>query len=525
MPGVEVRLVDPVTGDDVEAAGEGEGDAEGEVWVRGPGLMAGYHNQPEATAAALKDGWYRTGDLGRRVEHGHLLVTGRVSELIIRGGENIHPTEIEQELLHCPGVADAVVVGKPHQFLGEVPVAFVVPSPEGLDVRAVLADCRARLADYKVPVEIHETAAVPRTASGKMARHLVDRGPAQPVAEPAPAAPAVTADALREMVLAETNALCGQQPYGHPEAERPFAERSFIDLGLTSIGAVTLSERLGKATGLRLPTTLVFDHPTPEAVVRHLRAALASPPAASDLSGTPADVSGAAAGPGTYADDDPVVIVAMACRYPGDVDSPEDLWHLVSEGRDAVSDFPVDRGWDLTALYDPDADRLGTSYARSGGFRYRAGEFDAGLFGISPREALAIDPQQRLLLESSWELLERAGIDPVSLRGSDTGVFVGVMYDDYANRLDVHELEAHLGLGSAGSVASGRISYTYGWPATRRHHRRQRANVNTTANSRPSTRHRQPCTSSLAFRAADWRDVRTLRSVLSASAACRLLGC
>ncbi|MFE7271602.1 SDR family NAD(P)-dependent oxidoreductase [Streptomyces sp. NPDC057623] len=462
VPGVDLRLVDPGSGADVPDG------AEGEVWVRGPGLMTGYHEQPEATAAALRDGWYRTGDLGRRVEHGHLRLTGRVSELIIRGGENIHPTEIEQALAQCPGVLDAVVVGAPHDVLGEVPVAFVVPGPGGMDARRVLAECRTLLADHKVPTEIREIAAVPRTASGKIARHqLAAPAQAAPVAAATPhaARPARTAlrerllslsrddqeRALRETVLTETAEVCRHAPGELPDADSPF-----VDVGLTSVGVVGLVERLGALTGLSLPPTLVFDHPTPAAVARYLRAAL--------FEGEPVGQS-PAQGERNRASlqDDPIAIVAMGCRYPGDVESPEDLWELVARGRDAISEFPTDRGWDLEALYDPDPDRVGTSYTRHGGFLHRAGEFDAGLFGISPREALATDPQQRLLLETSWEVWERAGIDPASLRESDTGVFVGVMYGDYAGRLTgPHELEAQLGLGSTGSVASGRISYAYG---------------------------------------------------------------
>ncbi|MFE6617905.1 SDR family NAD(P)-dependent oxidoreductase [Streptomyces sp. NPDC057740] len=457
VPGVDIRVVDPGSGEDA-----GDGD-EGEVWVRSPGLMTGYHRQPEATAAALRDGWYRTGDLGRRVEHGHLRLTGRVSELIIRGGENIHPTEIEQVLAECPGVSDAVVVGVPHDVLGEVPVAFVVPGPDGIDARRVLAECRTRLADYKVPAEIREITAVPRTASGKIARHeVVVPAPAAPLT--ADTAPAPTAlrerlralspddreRALRATVLAETADVCRPAPGDQLDADSPFA-----DLGMTSVGVVELVDRLGELTGLALPATLVFDHPTPAEAARYLCAAL--------FESAPKTHRRAHGAPDRPSEDDPVVIVAMGCRYPGDVNSPEDLWELVSRGRDAITEFPTDRGWDLDALYDPDPDRIGTSYTRHGGFLHRAAEFDAGLFGISPREALAMDPQQRLLLETSWEVWERAGIDPESVRESDTGVFVGVMYDDYASRLTrPHELEAHLGLGSTGSVASGRISYVYG---------------------------------------------------------------
>nr|AZF85946.1 type I polyketide synthase [Catenulispora sp.] len=256
--------------------------------------------------------------------------------------------------------------------------------------------------------------------------------------------------AVVQLVRAEAAAVLG-----HTGAGSVVADRGFLDSGFDSLMALELRRRLGAATGLSLSATVMFDYPTPILMAGFLLGELVQ-----DASAGSAIVSSSA---GRFVDE-PIAIVGVGCRFPGGVSSPEDLWELVAAGRDAVGPFPTDRGWDLANLFHPDPDHRGTSYGSEGGFLYDAAGFDPAFFGISPREALGIDPQQRLLLETSWEAFERAGVDPTTLRGSATGVFVGVMYSDYASRLrEVPEgMEGYVGNGSSPSVASGRISYTFG---------------------------------------------------------------
>ncbi|MFD0634942.1 SDR family NAD(P)-dependent oxidoreductase [Catenulispora yoronensis] len=238
----------------------------------------------------------------------------------------------------------------------------------------------------------------------------------------------------------------------HDSADRVDVENTFKGLGFDSLTAVELRNSLQAALGRPLSATVVFDHPHPRELAEHLRDQL---PGGSRRSVV---VQAAAVA------DEPIAIVGMACRFPGGATTPEEFWQLLAQGRDAVTGFPTDRGWDVEGIYDPEPLTPGRTYARHGAFLHDAAQFDAAFFGISPREALAMDPQQRLLLETSWEALEQAGVEPDTLRGSATGVFVGTNGQDYGRDAVglPDEVEGYVGIGSSASVMSGRVSYVLG---------------------------------------------------------------
>ncbi|WP_369183252.1 SDR family NAD(P)-dependent oxidoreductase [Streptomyces sp. Y1] len=346
-------------------------------------------------------------------------MTGELDEAELarleRMGVGALPTELGLELFDQALAADAALL-----------------APVRLDPAALRDQARSGM----LPALLRGLVRVPArraAAGGSLAQRLAE-----------------VAEADRERVVLELVQAQVAAVLGHASAGAVGAERTFKDLGFDSLSAVELRNRLTQATEVRLPATLVFDHPSPVAVARLILTEV----------GAVAEAARPAARPRRRTTtDEPLAIIGMSCRYPGGVTSPEELWELVVSGRDAISGLPTDRGWG--DVYDPDPDQLGKVSTRGGGFLDRVGEFDAEFFGISPREALSMDPQQRLLLETAWEAFEDAGIDPTSLRGSDTGVFAGVVTTDYGDAM-TPEMEGYRLTGNTTAVASGRISYTLG---------------------------------------------------------------
>ncbi|MYW73699.1 type I polyketide synthase, partial [Pseudonocardia sp. SID8383] len=330
---------------------------------------------------------------------------------LVRAVAEPAPTLVVADLTH-PRLLEALLSVRPSPLLADLPAAR--------DIARAAQETRRRRDDV----------------AGGLGARLAAAGPEE--------RRAVLLDLVRDTAA-------GVLGHTGPQAIRP--GKPFGDLGFDSLTAVELSNALSAATGLSLPASLVFDHPTPRVLAAHL---------VTELTGDTGGADGAGPVEHTAVDgDDPVVVVATACRFPGGVSTPEEFWQLLADGGDGITGFPTDRGWDLDVLA---GDGQGRSATREGGFLHDAAGFDPAFFDISPREAVAMDPQQRLLLETTWEAFERTGTDPARLRGSRTGVFVGTNGQDYANLLlrSPDDVEGHAGTGLAASVISGRLAYAFG---------------------------------------------------------------
>jgi acyl transferase domain-containing protein/acyl-CoA synthetase (AMP-forming)/AMP-acid ligase II/acyl carrier protein len=485
--GHEIVIVDPVTRRPA-AAGE-----VGEIWHAGGSIAQGYWGRPAETAetfaaslastgagtgADIGSGpFLRTGDLGFQLE-GELFVTGRLKDLIVLRGRNYYPADIETTvqdshpaLLRGRGAAFSVAP-PPSRAEQLVVVQEVDRNRIGdiCDVNAsdVLAAIRTAITEHHqiqpYAIVVVEPSRIPTTSSGKIRRsrcrqrfldgdlemlaHWQTPSPVEPQPDPqsgdgGPGGDGRGAGEIAAWVVSQLAQQLGLSP-AKIDTSLPFAY-----YGLDSVHAIRLTAALEGWLGRELSPTLAYEYPTINELAEHLAKGVpAEGPDAGERTAVAAETAGAATSP-----DEPIAIIGIGCRFPG-ADGPASFWRLLSGGVDAISEVPPDR-WD--------ADAAVTAATRWGGFLDQVDQFDAQFFGISPREAARMDPQQRLLLEVAWEAMEDGGQVPERLAGSQTGVFIGISTNDYANlqlgRPD--EIDAYSGTGNALSIAANRLSYFY----------------------------------------------------------------
>ena len=427
----------------------------GELYVACSGEALGYWRRAGLTASrfvacpygARGARMYRTGDLANWGTDGQLVYVGRADEQVKINGYRIELGEVRAALADLDGVEQAAVIAREDHPGEKRLVGYVTGNVDPVACRAKLA---SQLPHYMVPVVV-VVESLPLTVNGKLdtrALPLVEYPELRSFRDSA-----VGGDCYRNLV----GLLCRQMATilatdEDIDSASIDPDSTFQDLGLNSFAAVEFRNQLEAATGLLLSPTLIFDYPTPTALARYIE---------QKMLGLTGPVS--AQSPRRVGANEAVAIVGIGCRFPGGADGPEALWEVVAGARDVISEFPADRGWDVEAIFDPDMDAAGKTYTRCGGFIRDVADFDAEFFGIAPNEALAMDPQQRLVLECCWEALERAGIDPNSLRGSNTGVVVGIAGTDYGlvGQLPV-DAEAYASTGRAMSLVSGRVAYVLG---------------------------------------------------------------
>ncbi|MGV9675737.1 SDR family NAD(P)-dependent oxidoreductase [Nocardia sp. NPDC003482] len=471
----EVAIVDPATRTVLP-----EGRV-GAVWIRGISVAAGYFENETATEDTFRrytdtgDGPYLDpGDLGCLVD-GQLFIVGRTKEAMNFRGRNVYPQDVEAVSVGShPGLAGTRCVAFAIEVGGEDRLVVVQQKPrrarrEFTDAELVAAVRRAvsehfQLAAYDILLV--PARAIPVTSSGKLQRAQCRRqyldgefGGVITASEP-PATSAVPDAAVSEEPRPrrgrreiEAFMVAAIARHSGLAAEEIDVREQFATYGLGSIQAVRIAADLSEELGIDIPPTLAWEHPS----IVQAAAALA------ELAGE--TFGGAAIFESRTATDEPIAVVGVGCRFPGGVEGAEEFWELLVTGRSGVGEVPGDR-WDVAEFYDADPDAPGRTYSRHGGFLSDVRGFDAGLFGISAREAASMDPQQRLVLETAWQALEHAGIAPDALRGSGTGVFVGMSGGDYervaARARGIDAIDAYVATGNAGNFGANRLSYALG---------------------------------------------------------------
>ncbi|WP_212004577.1 non-ribosomal peptide synthetase/type I polyketide synthase [Chitinophaga sp. HK235] len=450
----------------------------GVLWIKGDAVTSRYYNNEVATQAVIrKDGWLNTGDTGF-MQDGHLFVVGRVKDIIFINGGNVYPHDIEHTLEQLDGMETGKVVacGVPDEDTGsESIVVFVLFKSTVKKFLPVIKEVKRCIGKLGLEVKhVLPVRKIPKTTSGKIKRYLFvedyrkglydkiireiaqenDRTPAPQVTErtAAPAPPA--ANPQQAAMLRQWLTQWLQKRFNLSESALS-ADTPFAEYGMSSLQATALAGDLEEFLQISIDKTIVYSFSTINDLAGYLSGVTRPPVQQNNESAT--------AHTNKKSTDNRIAVVGIGCRFPGGVNTPAAFWDLLSEQRSAITVIPKDR-WDADAYFDENEDATGRMYIRHGGFIDQVDGFDPMFFGISPKEAACMDPQQRLLLEVCWESLENAGLSPSKLRGSETGVFIGMGTDDYQQI--VHSTtdatyfdDAFSGLGIERSVAAGRIAY------------------------------------------------------------------
>ncbi|MBC9909358.1 non-ribosomal peptide synthetase/type I polyketide synthase [Chitinophaga varians] len=446
----------------------------GVIWVKSACVASRYYNNDAASKNTFKDGWLNTGDTGFVLDD-VLYIMGRVKDIIFVNGGNVYPHDIEHtlETLDEIDTGKVVAVGIPDEVNGSESIVVFVVHKMSAEKFLPMISLVKRTVAARLGLEVKQVIPVRKifkTTSGKVRRHLfveeyikgaykeaieeiavAEKAAAAEEMVVAPPVPAITTVNAHTLSRLKEWLEAWLKQHLHTTPAEMQAQRTFAEYGLTSILAVQLAADLEIFLQTPVENTVVFSYPTVQSLATHFAGMTLALPENKTTS------------PATDAAGNQLAVIGIGCRFPGNVNSPEAMWTLLKSSRDAVGIVPESR-WDISAYYDKQEDAPGKMYTRHGGFIEHADQFDPLFFGISPREAAAMDPQQRLLLEVCREALEHAGIAPASLRGSDSGIFVGMSTDDYQQVIrdngDVTYYEdVFTGLGVERSIAAGRIAY------------------------------------------------------------------